>query len=104
MFFNFFVIAGSCYVEGSDDGIVPTVTDIEYIRQTTLAKLLTNWQLLASIAAGIVVFLIIFAIFYKCDLFNRVRVNKDELDQLMAGQGDEGDKVVEVDGENVQMR
>ena len=68
--------------------------------------LMSNWQLLAGVAAAILVFLIIFAIFYKCNLFSKVRVKKDELEKAKAqAEGRDGaEKLLEVDGENVELR
>ena len=100
-----YALLASCY-EQEGDNVVHSVKNVEFIRKSTLDLLLSNWQLLAAIVAGIIVFITIFVIFYKCKLFDKVRVNKDELEKerLLAQGGDGAEKVVQVDGEDIELR
>ena len=102
---------GSCVEDDNQNNVIHSITHIDYVRQSTLELLMTKWQWFVAIAAGIIVFIIIFVIFKKCDLFNAVRVNKKELDdaKLMSGGGDDGEdrmymNEMEIDGENIEMR
>ena len=85
-------------------------TSFEYIRKTTLDLLIGSWQLLAGIISGIIVFILIFIIFWKCELFKKVRFYDQQKQRLlresqeMEDQNEEDKKMVEVDGEVVDLR
>jgi len=87
-----------------------TTTSFEYIRKTTLDLLIGSWQLLAGIISGIIVFILIFIIFWKCELFKKVRFYDQQRQKLlkesqeMEDQNEEDRKMVEVDGEVVDLR
>ena len=90
--------------------IVRTTTSFEYIRKTTLDLLIGSWQLLAGVISGIIVFILIFIIFWKCELFKKVRFYDQQKQKLlresqeMEDQDEEDKKMVEVDGEVVDLR
>jgi len=95
------------------DGIkapLRTTTSFEYIRKTTLDLLIGSWQLLAGVISGIIVFILIFIIFWKCELFKKVRFYDQQRQKLlkesqeMEDQNEEDKKMVEVDGEVVDLR
>ena len=46
---------------------------MEYIPEDLLSSLLSKTELIAGVAAGLVVFIVILVIACKCNLFNKVR-------------------------------
>jgi len=85
-----------------------TTTSFEYIKETILSALIDSWQLIVGGIAGLIVFLIIFVIFYKCQLFNKVRFYKNmgDTEDLIDENGEESKNLseMEVDGENIELR
>ena len=83
-----------------------TTTSFEYIRKTPLDLLIGSWQLVAGIILGLIVFILIFIIFWKCELFKKVRFYDEQNKKLIENRKsrvmenlEEKDKnEVEVDG------
>ena len=90
--------------------IQQTTTSFEYIRKTTLDLLIGSWQLLVGVISGIIVFLLIFIVFWKCELFNKVRFYDQQTQKLldnrekqgMEEEDEEVKEMVEVDEEVVE--
>ena len=115
---KFEIVTSICtmsHKEGKDDRcvnrnkkVLRTTTSFEYIRKTTLDLLIASWQLLVGGIAGLIVFLIVFVIFYKCELFKKVRFykNMDDTNDLLDDTTGENQQLseVEVDGENIELR
>ena len=85
-----------------------TTTSFEYIRATTLDLLIASWQLVVGGIAALIVFLIVFIIFYKCELFTRVRFykNMEDTNELIdeVNADNQAPSEIEVDGENIELR
>jgi len=88
--------------------VLRTTTSFEYIRKTTLDLLISSWQLVVGGVAALIVFFLVFVIFYKCELFNKVRFykNMEDTNELIDENNEENKAMaeVEVDGENIELR
>ena len=78
--------------------VVTTKTNFVYVPETTLDALVASWQLIVGIVTGAVVFIIILVVACKCNLFNRVRVYKQDEEPKMVENSESGEM------ETVQMR
>ena len=78
--------------------VVTTKTNFVYVPETTLDALVASWQLIVGIVTGAVVFIIILVVACKCNLFNRVRVYKQDEEPMMVENSESGEMEV------VQMR
>jgi len=79
--------------------VLKTSTSFEYIRKNTLDLLISSWQYITGAIAGLIVFFIVFVLFYKCNIFSKVRFYKNLPDEEPLDP-----KEVEVDGENIELR
>eukprot|EP00092_Neocalanus_flemingeri_P029458 GFUD01031988.1.p1 GENE.GFUD01031988.1~~GFUD01031988.1.p1 ORF type:complete len:997 (+),score=213.69 GFUD01031988.1:96-3086(+) len=82
--------------------VLQTTTSFEYIRKTTLDSLIESWQWLVGGVSALVVFLIVFAIFYKFDIFKKVRFYDELMEKDIAKKQKPSE--VEIDGETVELR
>ena len=78
--------------------VVTTKTNFVYNPSSTLAAILNKWELIVAIGIGVVVFIIILVVACKCNLFNRVRVYKQDEEPMMVENSESGEM------ETVQMR
>ena len=77
----------------SRDNVVFTVTKFEFDRGTLLDSIISKWQWIVGAAVALVVIIIIFIIFYKCNIFKRVRVyDEQNLDENKAANEIESEK------------
>jgi len=67
---------------GNPDNVVTTVSKMTYTPDDLLSALLGQTELIAGIAAALVVFIIIMVIACKCNLFNKVRIYKQDEEPL----------------------
>jgi len=63
--------------------ILKTTTSFEYIKKTPLELLIGSWQFVAGIVLGLIVFILIFIIFWKCELFKKVRFYDEQNKKLI---------------------
>ena len=78
--------------------VVTTKTNFVYKPSSTLAAILNKWELIVAVGIGVVVFIIILVVACKCNLFNRVRVYKQDEKTMMVEKSESGEM------ETVQMR
>ena len=62
----------------SPENIIQTITKFEYDRGTLLDSIVSKWQYIVGAAVALIVIIIIFIIFYKCNIFRRVRVYDEQ--------------------------
>jgi len=115
---KFEIVTSICtmsHKEGKEDRCVSgnkevlrTTTSFEYIRKTTLDLLINSWQMVLGGVAGLIVFFLVFVIFWKCELFKKVRIykNMEDTNELMEEEEGENQQLseIEVDGQNVELR